>query len=103
MLLAIILALATVCLVLLRRRIGGSGLAWRTWFSIGYGALAGYTLMTFISQFGEPSALAILPMPVWKAFMTVAGIFFVAPAIRAALETVLPTTRDGRRDDNPRR
>jgi len=103
MLLAIILALATAGLVLLRRRIRGRGSAWRTWVSIACPAVLGYWLMGFISRFGEPPAMAILPLPLWKLFMAVAGVFMLAPVIRAALETVLPTPKDGQRDDAQRR
>jgi len=100
--LLVLLALTAV-LFLLRRRVSVSGFAWRTWFSIACGAVTGYMLMTFISHFGEPTALAILPMSVWKIGMAVVGIFMLSPVIRAALETVLPSTPQSRRDEDPRR
>ena len=105
MILAIGLALLTIGLFLLRRRVrvGGHSFAWRTWFSVICGAVAGYVLITFILQFGEPSALAILPQPVWKLFMVVTGVFMLGPVIRAALGDAIPPSRQQDQDDTTRR
>ncbi len=101
--LTIILALATIGFFLLRRRVRWRGVAWLTWISIACAGFFGYWLMGFISQFGEPSALAIMPMWFWKLFMMAAGVFILVPTILGALTSVLPPPSEQPRDNPERR